>query len=227
MSRIVLADDHSVMRQGLRALLQMEAGFTIVGEASDGNTAVELVEQLKPDVLVVDLVMPGLGGLDVLREVRRRSPATRVVVLSMHANEAYVQEALQNGASGYVLKDSEATDLIQAIRQVVAGRRYLSAAISERAIHAYSRKAGTGTLDLYETLTNREREVLRMVAEGRTSPEIAERLYIGVRTAETHRANLMRKLGLRSQADVIRFALRRGLIALDEGAPVSRDDEQE
>ena len=227
MSRIVLADDHSVMRQGLRALLQMEAGFTIVGEAADGNAAVELVAELKPDVLVVDLVMPGLGGLDVLREVRRRSPSTRVVVLSMHANEAYVQEALQNGASGYVLKDSEATDLIQAIRQVLAGRRYLSAAISERAIHAYSRKAGTGTLDLYETLTNREREVLRMVAEGRTSPEIAERLYIGVRTAETHRANLMRKLGLRTQADVIRFALRRGLIALDEGAPASREDDPE
>jgi DNA-binding NarL/FixJ family response regulator len=227
MSRIVLADDHSVMRQGLRALLQMEAGFTIVGEAADGHAAVELVEQLKPDVLVVDLVMPGLGGLDVLREVKRRAPATRVVVLSMHANEAYVQEALQNGASGYVLKDSEATDLIQAIRGVLAGRRYLSPAISERAIHAYSRKAGRGTLDLYETLTNREREVLRMVAEGRTSPEIAERLYIGVRTAETHRANLMRKLGLRSQADVIRFALRRGLIALDEGSPVARDGEPE
>jgi len=219
MSRIVLADDHSVMRQGLRALLQAEAGFSIVGEASDGQTAVELTEQLRPDVLVVDLVMPRLGGLDVLREVVRRSPSTRVIVLSMHANEAYVQEALQNGAAGYVLKDSDAADLIQAIRGVMAGRRYLSPSISERAIHAYSRKSGQGTLDLYETLTNREREVLRLVAEGHTSPEIATRLCIGVRTAESHRANLMRKLGLRSQAEVIRFALRRGLVALDEAPP--------
>ena len=219
MSRIVLADDHSVMRQGLRALLESEAGFTIVGEAADGQVAVEMVEQLRPDVLVVDLVMPKLGGLDVLREVGRRSPSTRVIVLSMHANEAYVQEALHNGAAGYVLKDSDAADLIQAIRGVLAGRRYLSASISERAIYAYSRRSGQGTLDLYETLTNREREVLRLVAEGHTSPEIATTLCIGVRTAESHRANLMRKLGLRSQAEVIRFALRRGLVALDEGAP--------
>jgi DNA-binding NarL/FixJ family response regulator len=151
MTTIIVADDHHVVRQGLRALLEAEPDFRLVGEASDGLGTVQLVERLKPDVLVIDLMMPGLNGLEVTRQVSQRSPQTRVVILSMHANEAYVLEALRNGASGYVLKDSSAADLVQAVREVVAGRRYLSPPLSERAIEAYVQKAADASLDPYET----------------------------------------------------------------------------
>ena len=212
MTTIVLADDHRVVRQGLRALLEAESGFRLVGEAGDGLETVQLVERLHPDVLVLDLMMPGLNGLEVTLQVGKRSPQTRVVILSMHANEAYVLEALRNGAAGYVLKDASAAELVQAVREVAAGRRYLSSPLSERAIEAYVGKAQETTLDRYETLTTREREVLHLVAEGHTNAEIAARLSISPRTAETHRANMMRKLGLQTQTDLIRYALRRGII---------------
>jgi len=212
MTTIVLADDHHVVRQGLRALLEAEPGFRLVGEAGDGLETVQLVERLHPDVLVLDLMMPGLNGLEVTLQVGKRSPQTRVVILSMHANEAYVLEALRNGAAGYVLKDASAAELVQAVREVAAGRRYLSSPLSERAIEAYVGKDQETTLDRYETLTTREREVLHLVAEGHTNAEIAARLSISPRTAETHRANMMRKLGLQTQTDLIRYALRRGII---------------
>jgi DNA-binding NarL/FixJ family response regulator len=215
MTTIVLADDHHVVRQGLRALLEAQPDFQLVGEAGDGLEAVQLTERLKPDVLVIDLMMPSLNGLEATRQVRQRSPHTRVVILSMHANEAYVLEALRNGAAGYVLKDSSAADLVHAVREVVAGRRYLSSPLSERAIEAYIRKATDVTLDPYEMLTNREREVLYLAAEGRTNTEIADQLSISPRTAETHRANLMHKLGLRTHTDLIRYALRRGILPME------------
>jgi len=212
---ILLADDHQVVRQGLRALLEAEPDFCLIGEAGDGLETVQLAERLKPDVLIVDLMMPGLNGLEVTRQVRQRSPQCRVVILSMHSNEAYVLEALRNGAAGYVLKDSSAADLVQAVREVAAGRRYLSPPLSERAIETYIQKAEATTLDPYETLTTREREVLHLAAEGRTNAEIAAQLSISPRTAETHRANLMRKLGLRTQTDLIRYALRRGVLPME------------
>lgn len=215
MITIVLADDHQVVRQGLRALLKAEADFNVVGEAGDGLEALRLVEQLKPNVLVVDVMMPGLNGLEVSRQLNKHSPATHVVVLSMYSNEAYVLEALGNGASAYVLKDSSSADLVHAVREVAAGRRYLSPPLSDRAIEAYQEKAKAATLDKHETLTTREREVLQLSAEGHTSTEIAARLGISSRTAETHRSNLMHKLGLHTQADLIRYALRRGIIPLD------------
>jgi two-component system response regulator NreC len=210
---IVLAEDHHVVRQGLRALLQAEPEFSVVGEAGDGLEAVRLVERIKPDVLVLDLILPGLNGLEVTRQVSQRSPATRVVVLSMHAAEAYVLEALKNGAAGYVLKDASAADLVRAVHEAAAGRHYLSPPLSERAVEAYTRKAQAATLDPYETLTTREREVLHLAAEGHSNAEIAERLVISPRTVETHRASLMRKLDLQSQTDLIRYALQRGIIA--------------
>jgi two-component system, NarL family, response regulator NreC len=213
---LVLADDHPVVRQGLRALLEAEPGFHIVGEADDGVAAAQLAERLKPDVLLVDVMMPGLNGLEVTRQVRQRCPWTRVIVLSMHANEAYVLEALRHGAAGYVLKESSTAELVQAVRTVVAGRRHLSPPLSERAIEAYAQKAAPSPLDIYETLTTREREVLQMAAEGRRNSEIAARLAISPRTAETHRTHLMRKLGLHNQADLIRYALRRGLVPLEQ-----------
>jgi DNA-binding NarL/FixJ family response regulator len=200
----------------LRALLEAEPDFLVVGDAGDGVIAAQQVERLKPDVLLVDVMMPGLSGLEVARQVMQRSPHTRVIVLSMHANEAYVLEALRNGAAGYVLKDSSTSELLQAVRTVACGRRYLSPPLSERAIEAYAQKAAPAPRDIYETLTTREREVLYMAAEGYSSSEIAARLAISPRTAETHRTHLMRKLGLHTQTDLIRYALRRGVILLEK-----------
>jgi two-component system response regulator NreC len=212
---VILTDDHPVVRQGLRGVLEDEVGLEVVAEAGDGLEAVQLVERLRPNVLVVDVMMPALNGLEVTREVRQRSPQTRIVVLSMYANEAYVLEALRNGASGYVLKDSSAAELVQAIREVSAGRHYLSSALSERAIAAYIRRTEPVVADVYETLTTREREVLQLAAEGHPNTEIAARLSISPRTAETHRTNLMRKLGLHNQTDLICYALRRGIISIE------------
>lgn len=212
---IVLADDHQVVRHGLRVLLESELNFRIVGEASDGLEAVELVERQQPDILVLDLMMPGLNGLEVARQSSHRSPHTNVVILSMYNNEAYVLEALRAGAKAYVLKASTSDELVRAIREVAAGRRYLSPPLSERAIQAYSQKAESSAIDAYETLTTREREVLQLAAEGCTNTDVATKLSISPRTAETHRANLMRKLGLHTQTDLIRYALRRGILPID------------
>jgi DNA-binding NarL/FixJ family response regulator len=215
-TRIVLADDHPVVRHGVRSLLQSDAELSVVGEASDGIETVQMVEKLQPDVLVVDLMIPGLNGLEITRQVRQRSPATRIIILSMHANEPYVLEALKNGASGYVLKDSSGTDLVQAVRLVVAGQRYLSPPLSERAVEAYMMKSQETSFDAYDGLTDREREVLQLAAEGLSNPDIAARLSISPRTVETHRANLMRKLGLKTQTDLIRYALKRGILPMEE-----------
>jgi two-component system, NarL family, response regulator NreC len=215
MPTIVLADDHHIVRQGLRALLESEPNFRLVGETGDGLEAVRLVEKLQPQVLITDVMMPGLNGLEVTRQVHKVAPHTRVIILSMHANDAYVVEALKNGAVGYVLKDSQASDLVQAVKEVAAGRRYLSPPLSERELELYVKKVEHAPEDPYESLTNREREVLQMAAEGRTSAEIAERLFISPRTAEGHRANVLRKLGLQNHTDLVRFALKRGILPLD------------
>lgn len=215
-TRIVLADDHPVVRHGVRSLLQSDPDYTVVGEASDGIETVQMVEKLVPDVLVVDLMIPGLNGLEITRQVRQRSPTTRIIILSMHANEPYVLEALKNGASGYVLKDSSGTDLIQAVRMVASGQRYLSPPLSERAVEAYMKKSQDSSFDAYDGLTDREREVLQLAAEGLSNPDVAARLSISPRTVETHRANLMRKLGLKTQTDLIRYALKRGILPMEE-----------
>jgi DNA-binding NarL/FixJ family response regulator len=207
----LLADDHQIVRQGLRAILASVPEFRLAGEAADGQETVRLVERLQPDVLVLDMMMPGLNGLEVTRRILRLSPRTRVVILSMHSHVAYVVEALRAGAAGYVLKESSVEELAQAIRAVVAGKRYLSPAISESALSAYLQNAAETTLDPYHTLTSREREVLQLTAEGLSGTEIAGRLFISSRTVETHRANLMRKLGVRNQKELIRFAVQRGI----------------
>lgn len=216
MVTIVLADDHDVVRLGVRTLLEAEPDFRLVGEVANGLEVVAAVERLNPDVLVLDLMMPGLNGLEAMRQINKRFPRTAIVVLSMHANEAYVFEALRNGAKGYVLKGSSASELVEAVRAATAGRRFLSPPLSERAIEVYVEKAQGTELDMFDTLTTREREVLHLVAEGHTSADIAERLFISPRTVETHRANVFRKLGLRTQTDLVRYALRRGILSLDE-----------
>lgn len=213
---IVLADDHPVVRRGMRSLLESEPDFSVVGEAGDGLEIVRMVERLQPDILLLDLMMPSLSGLEALRIIHQRAPRLRVVVLSMHSNNAFVAEALKNGANGYVLKGSTEEDLVRAVREVAAGKRFLSAPVTEKAIEAYIEQSRTAEIDPHETLTPREREVLQLAAEGNTSTEIAARLHLSHRTVENHRANLMRKLGIQNQTELVRYALRRGLIPLDD-----------
>jgi two-component system response regulator NreC len=210
---IVLADDHPVVRQGLRSALEAEPEFSIVGETGDGIETVRLVERLEPDVLVLAISLPGLSGLDVLPIVRQRSPETRVVVFSMYANEDFILQALRNGAIAYVLKSCDTAHVVEAVGRAAAGERYLSPGISERAFDAYHAKAESAPPDPHDLLTPRERQVLQLAAEGQGRSEIAARLSISPRTAEMHRANAMRKLGLRTQADLIRYALRRGMLS--------------
>jgi DNA-binding NarL/FixJ family response regulator len=222
MVTVVLADDHVVVRQGLRALLESDPRFVVVGEAADGLEAVELVKRRKPTVLIADLMMPGLDGLATTRKVSRLESDTRVIILSMYGDQAYVLEALRNGAAGYVVKESCGAELFEAIRVVVAGRRYLSPAVSEASIGSFSsmgtilQKAQTGSLEVHDKLTVRERKVLQLIAEGASISDIGSRLKISSRAVESHRANLMRKLGLNTPQDLIHYALQRGIIPLGE-----------
>jgi two-component system, NarL family, response regulator NreC len=209
---IVLADDHQLVREGLRRLLEAEPGFSVVGETADGLGVAPLVDRLRPQVLVVDLMMPGLGGIEATRQVRKQSPGTQVVILSMHTAEPFVLDALRNGAAAYVPKDAPGTELIRAIREVVAGRHYLAPPLSEAVIQALLAQSPPAAPDPYDTLTGREREVLHLTAQGLSNKEIARRLGCSPRTAETHRTHLMRKLGLKSRTDLIRLALKRGLL---------------
>lgn len=208
---IVLADDHNIVRQGFRSLLENQEGFSVIAEASDGLEALKVTGDLKPDILVVDLMMPCLNGLEVTRRIGKMSPNTRVIVLSMYMDEPYVIEALQSGAWGYVLKESNISDLMKAIREVADGRHYLGSPLSDLAIAAYKEKTKGVSLDPYNTLTAREREVLQLVADGYTNADVAGKLFISQRTVESHRANLMQKLSFTSRADLIAYAVRKGL----------------
>ncbi len=215
MIRIFLADDHPIVRNGIRTILESESSFQIIGESGDGLQTVRLIEQLHPDVLVTDMMMPGLSGLEVIRQVSQMTPVTRTLLISMHGEESYVLEALRNGATGYILKNAPAPELLQAVRDVAAGKRFLSAALSERVIENLIKQSAEVSQDAYDLLTTREREVLMLTAEGLNNTEIAERLSLSPRTVETHRNSFMRKLGLHTQTDVIRYAIKRGLVPLD------------
>lgn len=213
--KVFLADDHPIVLQGLRRLLESKTDFQVVGETGDGLEVVGLVDNYRPDVLIVDLMMPGLNGLEVTRQVCRRFENTRVIVLSMHKDDDYVIQALRNGAVGYVIKDTGPSELVEAINQVMGGKQYLSPAIAERIRKQQINHPDVPLMDPYEQLTSREREVLQLVAEGYTGKEIADRLTISPRTAEQHRSNIMRKLGLTNQREIVRYALRKGILAVD------------
>jgi DNA-binding NarL/FixJ family response regulator len=206
--RIVLADDHAVVRQGFRLILAAQPDMEVVGEAADGRQAVELADSFKPDVLVMDVAMPGLNGIEATRRVSRLAPRTRILALSMHKDSIYVREILRAGARGYLLKDSIDQDLLAAVRALARGDGYLSPAVSEAVLTDY-RKHVTNPLDL---LTSREREVLQMIAEGRTNKEIASALNLSVYTIDAHRGRIMEKLNLHSTGELVRFAMRNGLI---------------
>jgi len=230
MVTVVLADDHVVVRQGLRALLESDPRVVIVGEAADGLEAVELVRRRKPTVLIADLMMPGLDGLATTRKLSHLKSDTRVIILSMYGDQAYVLEALKSGAAGYVVKESCGAELFEAIRVVVAGRRYLSPAVSETSIGSYSsmgtilQKAQTGLREVHDKLTVRERKVLQLIAEGATSGDIGVRLKISPRAVGSHRVNCMRKLGLNTTQDLIRYALQRGTIPMGEPQSIRKKD---
>jgi DNA-binding NarL/FixJ family response regulator len=208
--RVLLADDHTLVRSGIRRILDAQAGFQVVGEAADGAEAVLLVRQTAPDVVVLDLNMPGSGGLDVLPALKAAHPPVKVVVLTMHAGREYVARAMKGGADAYLLKDSAVQDLVTAVDAVLAGRPYFSPSI--QALMAELLRGEPATATRAATLTDREREVLGWLARGLSSKEVAQRLDISVRTVETHRANLMHKLGVKSVAVLIQVALREGII---------------
>lgn len=214
--RVVLVDDHHLVRRGFQALLSQEPDIEVVGEAADGREAVQLVEQIQPDVLVTDLAMPGMSGLEAIRVLRKRHCPARVLVLTVHSETAYILRALRAGASGYILKSAAASDLASGIRAVHAGEVFLSPPVSTRVVTGLLERLGddqsTSPLDL---LTDREREVLQLIAEGRARRQIAERLCVSPKTVDTHRANLMRKLGVKDDAALVRLAVRHQVVPLD------------
>lgn len=215
--RIVLADDHHLVRQGIRALLEKSEDIQVVGEASDGREAVELVEQLAPDVLVMDIAMPRLDGIQAIEQVLTTNADTQIVVLSMYSDKALVRQALKNGASGYLLKGSVVEELLLAVRAASKGDIYLSPTVS-RSILAdlVAAPINTAAPDPFDQLTSREREVLQLITEGHTNIAIAKQLNVSAKTVEKHRARLMSKLGVHNLSGLIREAIRRRLVFLDE-----------
>lgn len=212
MARVVLSDDHPMVLHGLRAVIHDAPDLEIVGEATSGAETLELLARLHPDILVLDILLPDINGIDLLEQIDTNGHI-RVVIFSMHANDSYVRAALQAGASSFVLKDAPAGELLHAIREAVAGRRYLSPAITDRAVDLFLQHGGMPANTQIEILTARERQILHLVAAGSTSITIADRLTISPRTVETHRANLMRKLNLKSQAELLRYAITNGIAA--------------
>ena len=212
--RILLADDHTIVRDGLRALLEHEPDMTVVGDAADGRETIEMAENLSPDVVVMDLAMPSLNGIEATRRIMAAKPRTAIVILSMHQDESYVLGSLNAGAKGYLLKDSMRKEVIEAIRAVSQGRSFFTRKVSRILREDYvSQLRSRGLEDSYELLTDREREVLQLIAEGRTNKEIASILNISLTTVETHRTHILQKLDLHSVPELILYAVRKGIIS--------------
>lgn len=212
--RVLLVDDHAVLRAGLRLLLESQSDLKVVGEAEDGRTALSLASDLRPDLILLDLTMPGLGGLEVLGRLRALAPNARVLILTMHDDASYLRQALQQGACGYMLKKAADTELIAAVRAVLRGEIYLHPSMTKAVLDGIlPAQAQSVQADPWSTLTERERETLTLVARGHTSAEIGDRLGLSAKTVETYRARGMEKLGLRSRAALVQFALARGLLA--------------
>jgi two-component system response regulator NreC len=211
--RIVIAEDHTILREGLRALISSNPNFEVVGEAEDGKEAIRCVEKLKPDLILSDLSMPRMNGMEAIREIKKRSPATKVIVLTVHRTEEYILATLKAGAEGYILKDSTHSELMLALKNVLNGKHYISPGISEKVIEGYLDGRKTlKTQTPWETLTQREREILKLIAEGYRNKEIADYLCISVKTVEKHRANLMDKLDLHSVSALTTYAMEKGLV---------------
>ncbi len=211
--RVLLVEDHTLLREGLRSLLGADPQFEVVGEAGDGLEAIAQARRLEPDLVIMDLSMPRMNGLEALREITRQHPKVKAIALTMHNTEEHLRDALRAGAAGYVLKTVSHTELLSAVRSVLAGQRYLSPQVAKPVIDGYLGQTPPGEVTAWDTLTAREREVLKMIAEGYKSREIADQLCISPSTVEKHRVNLMRKLDLHSVSAVTAYAAKRGLIA--------------
>jgi two-component system, NarL family, response regulator NreC len=212
--RIMLADDHTIVRQGIRKILEECPDWKVVSEAGDGREAVRQAIELKPDIALVDIGMPLLNGIEVTAQISRRAPSVKVVILSMHPNEAYISRALQAGARGYLLKDSADADLIRALTVVSQGKSFFSPAVAKVMLDDHLRLLATrGIVDRYESLSEREREIFQLIAEGRANKEIAELLFVSPNTIETHRAHIMEKLDVHSAVELVLYAVRKGLIS--------------
>jgi len=214
-TRVLLVEDHTIVRKGLRSLLDKETGIKVVEEAEDGREAILKAEELHPDVVVMDIAMPGLNGLEATRQIKKRFPDIKIIILTMHANEEYILQSLKAGASGYLIKKAAPVELISAINAVHKGNSFLSPSISRMVIDEYIRRSKeiSEGEEGFERLTVREREVLQLIAEGRKTREIAELLYISIKTVETHRAHIMNKLDIHSTAELTRYAIRKGIIS--------------
>ncbi|HEX9014504.1 MAG TPA: response regulator transcription factor [Chloroflexota bacterium] len=210
---VLLVDDHRLLREGIRSLLEKSGDVEVVGEASEGGEAVAKAQSLSPDVVLMDITMPGMNGLEATRQIKALRPNIKVLILSMHESNQYISQFLRSGASGYVLKDSAASELVGAIQAVSQGDAFLYPSIARRLLEEYLQKAQAGEeRESYDGLTGREREVLRMIAEGRSNKEIADVLSLSVRTVQAHRANLMGKLHMHDRTELVRYAIRKGLI---------------
>ncbi|MFN3477646.1 MAG: response regulator [Candidatus Methylomirabilales bacterium] len=212
--RILLADDHAIVRAGLRLLLESQPDMEVVGEAADGRETIRKVRELRPDVVVMDIAMPDLTGLEATRRIKEEDPQIQILALTMHEDERYFFQMVHAGASGYVVKGAPPADLLAAIRSVSQGQAYLDPSLAKKLLGEYLSRAKEGK-EAYDDLTDREREVLRLIAEGKTSKEIAELLSLSVHTVERHRQNIMGKLRLHNRAELIRYAIRKGLIDLE------------
>ena len=211
--RVVIAEDHTILREGLRALLSAESDLEVVGEAEDGRQAIRRVEELGPDLILTDLSMPRMNGVEAIREIKKRAPETKVLALTVHKAEEFILEVLQAGADGYILKDASSEELMMAIKSVLGGKRYLSPSVSQMVIEGYLEgRKSIASSSPWDTLTKRERQILKLIAEGHKNKEIADYLYISVKTVEKHRANLMKKLDLHSAAALTAYAMERGLV---------------
>jgi DNA-binding NarL/FixJ family response regulator len=212
--RIVIAEDHTILREGLKSLLSSHAEFEIVGEAEDGREAIRRVEERKPDLILTDLSMPRMNGMEAIREIKRESPKTRILVLTVHRAEEYILSAFKAGADGYLLKDSTHAELVMAVRNVLSGKPYISPEVSKKVIEGYLEGRKTlKTRTPWETLTSREREILKLIAEGYKNKEIAKELCISVKTIEKHRANIMEKLDFHNVQALTAFAIEKGLVS--------------
>ncbi|MDR3718176.1 MAG: response regulator transcription factor [Bryobacteraceae bacterium] len=212
-TRVLIADDHPLIRSGLRALLGREKEFEVVGEAADGYQALELVEQLKPDVVMLDISMPRLNGIDVAKKISETTPSTRIIIVSIHSDESYVLRALKAGAKGYLLKASPEGDILNAVRAVAAGQAYLSPEMSRLLVEEYVREMRyRGVEDSYDLLSIREKEILQLLASGTSNRDIAEMIHVSVATVETHRTNIFQKLGIHSLPELILYAVRKSLL---------------
>jgi two-component system response regulator NreC len=214
--RLLVADDHKIFRQGIKKLLEEEPDLQVVGESADGRETVKKATELKPDVILMDIAMANLNGLEATKQIKKVLPETKVIMLTMHKNEEYVLQSFQAGASGYILKEGAVEELVSAIRSIYQDKSFLSPTVSKTLVDAYLRKMETGKTETpFDLLTDREREVLQLIAEGYTNREVAKQLFISVKTVEAHRAHIMQKLNIHDIAKLVKYAIQKGLVDLN------------